>query len=45
MAEARCKFDIVIIMSSKAGAAIKVLDPVTSVVMDNNLWCSKSRDI
>lgn len=27
MAEARCKFDIVIIMSSKAGVAIKVPGP------------------
>lgn len=37
MAEARCKFDIVIIMSSKAGVAIKVLDTVISMVMDNSL--------
>lgn len=44
MAEARCKSDIVI-MSSKAGVEIKVLDPVIPVVMDNSLWCSKSRDI
>lgn len=37
MSEARCKSDIVIIVSSKAGVAIKVLDTVISVVMDNSL--------
>ena len=45
MAEARCKFDTVIIMGSKAGVTIKVLDSVISVVMGNSLWRSKSRDI